>query len=253
MADGSTTIELSRSELREVAGYAVVCARPALAIFERAATEKLVATLDRIRTRGSQRTILKAPDLPEIITACSRLTRAEMPVVTLVTDVPGSQRLASIWMDNRVAGATAAYLMGQWLGDRPGNILVTLSRDFFRGEEEREIHWAIPNAMNSLKRVAATGRCARSGPARRSRSRCCLCAQTCYLPRLGTAPYRPGQARRSRMSSVAGHGDHGRPDGWRGRRADEDCRYGYPRAGARALARTPSGRCAAGGAVEREL
>ncbi|GAB3473915.1 putative immunity protein [Amycolatopsis cihanbeyliensis] len=35
MADGSTTIELSRSELREVAGYAVACALPALAIFER--------------------------------------------------------------------------------------------------------------------------------------------------------------------------------------------------------------------------
>jgi hypothetical protein len=34
-ADDSTTIELSRSELREVAGYAVACARPALAIFER--------------------------------------------------------------------------------------------------------------------------------------------------------------------------------------------------------------------------
>jgi hypothetical protein len=35
MADDSTTIELSRSELRAVAGYAVACARPALAIFER--------------------------------------------------------------------------------------------------------------------------------------------------------------------------------------------------------------------------
>ena len=35
MADDSTTIELSRSELREVAGYAVACARQALAIFER--------------------------------------------------------------------------------------------------------------------------------------------------------------------------------------------------------------------------
>ena len=35
MADDSTTIELSRTELREVAGYAVACARPALAIFER--------------------------------------------------------------------------------------------------------------------------------------------------------------------------------------------------------------------------
>ncbi|MFZ2177957.1 MAG: putative immunity protein [Rhodococcus sp. (in: high G+C Gram-positive bacteria)] len=35
MADDSTTVELGRSELREVAGYAVACARPALAIFER--------------------------------------------------------------------------------------------------------------------------------------------------------------------------------------------------------------------------
>src|SRR6187455_1352249 len=98
--------------------------------------EELVATLDRIRMRGSQGVILKAPDLPEITTACWRLSKAGIPLVTLVTDLPGSQRLVYIGMDNRAAGATAAYLMGQWLGDRPGNILVTLSRDFFRGEEE---------------------------------------------------------------------------------------------------------------------
>jgi len=100
--------------------------------------EGLVATLDRIRSRGSQGVILKAPDLPEIITACWRLVRAGIPVVTLVTDLPGSQRLAYVGMDNRAAGATAAYLMGQWLRERPSNVLVTLSRDFFRGEEERE-------------------------------------------------------------------------------------------------------------------
>ncbi len=35
MADESTAIELSQSELREVAAYAVASARPALAIFER--------------------------------------------------------------------------------------------------------------------------------------------------------------------------------------------------------------------------
>ena len=35
MAEDSTTIGLSRSELREVASYAVACARPALEIFER--------------------------------------------------------------------------------------------------------------------------------------------------------------------------------------------------------------------------
>ena len=35
MPDDTTTIELSLCELREVAGYAAACARPALAIFER--------------------------------------------------------------------------------------------------------------------------------------------------------------------------------------------------------------------------
>jgi hypothetical protein len=35
MAENSVTIELSRSELRAVTGYAVLCARPALEIFER--------------------------------------------------------------------------------------------------------------------------------------------------------------------------------------------------------------------------
>jgi hypothetical protein len=35
MADASATIELSLAELRAVASYAVACARPALAIFER--------------------------------------------------------------------------------------------------------------------------------------------------------------------------------------------------------------------------
>lgn len=35
VADDSPAIELSQSELREITGYAVACARPALAIFER--------------------------------------------------------------------------------------------------------------------------------------------------------------------------------------------------------------------------
>ena len=105
---------------------------------ETGAIEDLVATLDRIRSRRTHGVILKAPDVPEIINACWRLIRAGIPIVTLVTDLPGSQRLAYIGMDNRAAGATAAYLMGQWLGDRPGDVLITLSRGFFRGEEERE-------------------------------------------------------------------------------------------------------------------
>lgn len=96
-------------------------------------------TLDRIARRGSQGVILKAPDVPEVTAAVGRLTAAGIPVVTLVTDLPTSGRLAYVGIDDRAAGATAAYLTGQWLGDRPGHVLTSLSSGFFRNEEEREM------------------------------------------------------------------------------------------------------------------
>ncbi|MBA4860850.1 LacI family DNA-binding transcriptional regulator [Streptomyces sp. PSKA54] len=100
---------------------------------------ELITTLDRIAQRGSQGVILKAPDVPEVTVAVGRLVAAGIPVVTLVTDLPGSARSAYVGIDNRAAGATAAYLLGQWLGDRPGSVLVTISRGSFRNEEEREM------------------------------------------------------------------------------------------------------------------
>jgi LacI family transcriptional regulator len=59
--------------------------------------------------------------------------------VTLVTDLPTSQRLAYVGIDNRAAGATAAYLLGQWLRRDPGDILVVRGSGLFRGEDEREM------------------------------------------------------------------------------------------------------------------
>ncbi len=83
--------------------------------------------------------MLKAPDTSEVNEAVARLAGRGIPVVTLVTDLPRSPRTAYVGIDNRAAGATAAYLITQWLGRRPGAVLVTLSRSFFRGEEEREM------------------------------------------------------------------------------------------------------------------
>jgi LacI family transcriptional regulator len=106
---------------------------------ETGTTAEVVATLDRLAGKRSQGVILKAPAVPEIAAAAARLASAGIPVVTLVTDVPDSGRLAYVGMDNRAAGATAAYLLTQWLRDQPGTVLVTLSSSAFRGEQEREI------------------------------------------------------------------------------------------------------------------
>lgn len=101
--------------------------------------EALVLDLDRITRQGSHAVLLKAPDVPEVNAAVARVVAAGIPVLTLVTDLPSSDRLAYVGIDNRAAGATAAYLLEEWLGDRPGSLLVTVSSGAFRGEEEREM------------------------------------------------------------------------------------------------------------------
>jgi len=99
----------------------------------------LAALVDRVGARGTHGLFLKAPDEPEIAAAVDRVVARGIPVVTLVTDVPNCRRAAYVGMDNRAAGETAAYLIGEWLGDAKAKILATLSSNRFRGEEEREI------------------------------------------------------------------------------------------------------------------
>ena len=99
----------------------------------------LVTTLHSIARRGSHGVLLKAPDVPEIAQAIELLHSKGIPVITLVTDIAQTHRRAYVGMDNRAAGETAAFLLGQWLS-RPGTeVLVSLSSNRFRGEEEREM------------------------------------------------------------------------------------------------------------------
>jgi LacI family transcriptional regulator len=125
---------------------------------ESMSTAELVEVLKKIETRGSHGVFLKAPDDPCIVEAVARLAHKGIPVIALVTDLPGSERLAYVGMDNRAAGQTAAYLLGHWLG--PGaqtSVLVSLSSARFRGEEEREAAFSLALAQHYplLKRVDA--------------------------------------------------------------------------------------------------
>ena len=106
---------------------------------EQSDPEAAAADLAAIGRRGSDGVILKAPNSPQVVDAVDALAAAGIPVVTLVTDLPFSRRAAYVGVDNRAAGATAAYLVTRWAGPEPGGVLVTLSSASFRGEEEREI------------------------------------------------------------------------------------------------------------------
>jgi LacI family transcriptional regulator len=108
-------------------------------VYERIAPAWLVHTLDTIAARGSHAVVLKAPDVPAVNAAVERLAELGIPVITIVTDLPTSRRVAYVGIDNRASGATAAYLTDQWLGHgRRATVLLTISSLRFRGEEERE-------------------------------------------------------------------------------------------------------------------
>jgi LacI family transcriptional regulator len=114
---------------------AVVRSRAQLS--EQSDPESAARVLRRVAARGSDGVILKAPDHPLVEAAIAELAEQKIPVVTFVTDVPTSRRAAYVGVDNRAAGATAAYLVTRW-SHHDGPVLVTLSSSWFHGEEQRE-------------------------------------------------------------------------------------------------------------------
>ena len=121
----------------ELPAFAPAMVRARFHLWEAGATAQTVDALSRIR--GSHGVVLKAQDEPEVVEAVDRLVTGGVPVVTYTTDVPSSPRCAYVGIDNHGAGMTAAYLMDQWLGPAPSDVLITLSRTVFRGEGEREV------------------------------------------------------------------------------------------------------------------
>ena len=121
----------------ELPAFAPAMLRAGFHLWETGSTVQMVDALGRLR--GSHGVILKAQDEPEVAEAIDRLVESGVPVVTYATDVPASARCSYVGIDNHGAGVTAAYLMGQWLGPAPSDVLITLSRNVFRGEGEREV------------------------------------------------------------------------------------------------------------------
>jgi LacI family transcriptional regulator len=143
----------------ELPGLQPAVFRPRFLMQDTMTTSEVVDALKSISRRGSHGVFLKARDVPEIVDSVAQLQQRGIPVITIFTDMPQSARLAYAGLDNRVAGATAAYLIGQWLPRREGDVLVTMSNERFRGEEEREISFRHELQLRypKLKLVDASG------------------------------------------------------------------------------------------------
>lgn len=83
---------------------------------------------------------LVAQDHPLVREAIRGLVLAEIPVVTIASDIQNVGRLAYVGIDNRQAGRLAGQLMGRLLGPGgPHKVALFAGSLSYRGHEEREM------------------------------------------------------------------------------------------------------------------
>jgi LacI family transcriptional regulator len=80
-----------------------------------------------------------AVDHPKTRNILREIAEAGVRLVTIVSDVPTAPRSAYVGIDNRLAGRTAAFLMGRLLGERSGSLAMVVGSRSYRGHEEREM------------------------------------------------------------------------------------------------------------------
>lgn len=84
----------------------------------------IVSVLDSLDPAEAAGVALVATDTPEVTAAVDRLVNRGVHVATLVSDLPGSQRIHYCGIDNLAAGRTAGGLIGRFHGGRAGKVLV---------------------------------------------------------------------------------------------------------------------------------
>jgi LacI family transcriptional regulator len=76
--------------------------------------DALAAALDGLDPRQCDCAVIVATDDKRVRKAVEAATRRGIPIVTLVSDLPGSARRHFVGIDNRAAGRTAASLLGRF-------------------------------------------------------------------------------------------------------------------------------------------
>jgi LacI family transcriptional regulator len=99
--------------------------------------QALAARLRLCAQRGSSGVAVQVLDHALVREAVAELARAEIPVVTVLTDIAGVDRLAYLGLDNRAAGRTAGLLMGRFCRGT-GKLAVVWGGQLYRSHEERE-------------------------------------------------------------------------------------------------------------------
>ncbi len=98
--------------------------------------QDIVGVLDRIDPSETDGVAIFSPETPSVRDAVKRVRDKGIAVVTLVADLPTSERDHFVGIDNVSAGRTAAQLMGRFVR-RPGKVLFITGSRFARDHLER--------------------------------------------------------------------------------------------------------------------
>ncbi|TNM69319.1 LacI family transcriptional regulator [Streptomyces sp. NP160] len=140
------SVEVRAALEAELPGLRPAVVRARFHLLDGADPAPVAAALLKAASTGSDGVVLKAPQHPDVVAAVGGLAEADVPVVTLVTDLLGSPRTAYVGLDNRGAGRTAAHLVDQWLGPpcttAAPAVLVVRGSGADLGEDERAAGFA---------------------------------------------------------------------------------------------------------------
>ncbi|MEL6798452.1 MAG: LacI family DNA-binding transcriptional regulator [Pseudomonadota bacterium] len=98
--------------------------------------QDIVAVLDRLDAGQTDGVAIFSPETPSVRDAVKRVRDKGIAVVTLVSDLPTSDRDHFVGIDNVSAGRTAAQLMGRFIR-QPGKVLFITGSRFARDHLER--------------------------------------------------------------------------------------------------------------------
>ncbi|MEO1778357.1 MAG: LacI family DNA-binding transcriptional regulator [Pseudomonadota bacterium] len=98
--------------------------------------QAIVAMLDQLSPDEIDGVAVFGPETPAVRDAVNRARARGIAVVSLVADLPSSERDHFVGIDNYAAGRTAARLMGRFI-DQPGPVLVITGSRLARDHLER--------------------------------------------------------------------------------------------------------------------
>jgi LacI family transcriptional regulator len=98
--------------------------------------QEIVSILDRLDPAETDGVAIFSPETPSVRDAVKRVHDRGIAVVTLVSDLPTSERDHFVGIDNVSAGRTAAQLMGRFIR-RPGKVLFITGSRLARDHMER--------------------------------------------------------------------------------------------------------------------